>query len=193
MKWILIISLFFNVLLGIGYYRESSKPPLERIVVETHQAPTTPEVTEKKVLVKDAATSAAVSKTAPSEKSTEKPFVEFDDVAVEQIVEKVNNDREQFLQEELALAPENLKKIEKIKKKYYQEADVLMKNMRYGADPTIEQRRQLIELEEAREFEFAEALGPEKWQKFKAYREDYNRKNMKRQETDHGVFIPMEL
>lgn len=194
MKTILFISLFLNIILGIGYFHESGKPPIERVVIESHEGGK-PQVVEKKVFVKVPSPSSGskiLNETTQS-KSADNGFVEFDEVAVEQVVEKVSADRETYLQEELNVAPEDLKKIERIKKKYYEEADKLMKNMSYGAEPTIEQRRQLIELEEAREFEFAEALGPSKFEKFKSYREDYNRKNMKRQEKDHGVFIPMEL
>jgi hypothetical protein len=188
MKFILFISLMANLSLGYLYWKETSKPRIERTIIESH--PET-KVVEKKVFVKIPHTGNQIQL---DKKSTDAPtpMVEFDQKSYEQIVEKVSADRETYLQETLAVEPEVMEKIDKVKKKFFKEADKLILGSGMQ-EPTIEQRRQLLNLEEAREKEFSRSMGEKKWQKFKSFRDEYNRKNYKRQMEEHTLFIPMEI
>lgn len=191
MKAFFFISLFLNLVMGFLYWKESTKPPLERIVVEDE-----PRVVEKKIFVrvpvgKSGTTESREKKTRQENIQSEGPqFTEFDQKAYEAGFEKVTTDREVYLQEKLELTPEDLQKIEKIKKEFYKDADKLIMGQ---MEPTIEQRRQLLDLEESREREFSRLMGKEKWEKFKKYREDYNRKNYQSPPDEQSVFIPMDI
>jgi hypothetical protein len=149
MKFILFLSLIANLSLGFMYWKETSKPRIERTIIEGH--PET-KIVEKKVFVKIPHTGNQITL---DKKSTDAPsgVVEFDQKSYEQVVDKVSSDRESFLQETLAVEPEVLEKMEKLKKNFYKEADKLILGSGMQ-EPTIEQRRQLLDLEEAREKEF---------------------------------------
>ena len=193
MNIILILSVLLNFALGFLYWKESSKPGLERSIVETHEEP---RIVEKKIYVKVPSRPLDTNRKKLTENEPQSAGVpsgqmtEFDPKVYEQSVEKVTQDREVFMQESLDLTPEDLQKIEKVKKDFYKEADQLILGM---SEPTIEQRRQLLDLEESREAEFARIMGREKWEKFKKYRDDYNRKSFDRQADEQSVFIPMDI
>ena len=185
MKFIFLLSLVANVALGYLYLKEVKKPPLERSVVESAE----PRVIEKKIFVR------VPSKRVPTEpgktQTQQAPeYFDVDQKAYELSAEKVSTDRERYLQETLDLAPEDLQKIEKVKKDFFKDADKLILGM---GEPTIEQRRQLLDLEESREREFERIMGKTKWEQFKKHREEYNRKNYERQMDEQTLFIPMEI
>lgn len=188
MKVVLLLSLIANCALGYLYWKESTKPPLERTIVETHEkkvfvrVPTRSE-TQKARKLDPTQPEASAAMGAPQ-------MLEFDPKAYEMGVEKVSHDRESFMQEKLELTPEDLAKIEKIKTDFYKEADKLILG---HSEPTVEQRRQLLDLEESREKEFSKLMGQEKWQRFKKYRDDYNRRQYERQTDEQSVFIPMDI
>jgi hypothetical protein len=193
MKGLLILSLAANLVLGGLYWKEASRPHIERTIVEAHDEP---RIVEKKIFVRvpdrnHEANKSPVTTASPSpETQAPAPLLEFDQKAFEQVVEKVGDDRELFLQDALELTPEDLQRIEKVKKDFYKDADKLILG---AGEPSIEQRRQLLDLEEGREREFSRIMGKEKWEKFKKHRDEYNRKNYQKQLEDNSLFIPMEI
>ncbi len=193
MKGVLGLSLLANIVLGYFYWNEVSKPHVERTIIEAHDEP---RIVEKKIFVRvpenkrDAQKSPVTTATPSVSGSAPTPMLEFDQKAFEIVVEKVGEDRERILQDQLELTPEDLQKIEQVKKSFYKEADKLILG---SGEPTIEQRRQLLDLEASREQEFSRIMGEKKWQQFKKQRDDYNRKNYEKQIEDNSLFIPMEI
>ena len=188
MKILLLISLLVNIVLG---YKMATTPKVERTIIEAHDEP---RVIEKKIFVqvpgKTPKASTTITETKTDGAANAGGYLEFDQKAYEQVVEKVSSDRETYLQETLALNPEDLQKIEQVKKDFYKQADKLILG---HAEPTIEQRRQLLDIEESRERDFSKIMGKAKWEQFKRHRDEYNHKNYLKQMEDNTLFIPMEI
>ena len=90
------------------------------------------------------------------------------------------------------MAPTDFQKIQAVKEKFNRRYQQVVPADHFG-DLTIEQRRQLLELDEEREAEFAQMVGMQKWKKFQKYRDEYNRKMFTKQVYDKGIIIPMEI
>ncbi len=180
MKWLLGFSLLLNGFLGWKIFQKEELPPIESTIVEAH-----PRVITREVRVE-----------VPAEKVKEvmvenKQPAPFDERVADELVQKVDTDREDYLTQELALNPSKISEIKKIKNKYMKFYSEVIPDGQLG-QITVDQKRRLIELEEARDKEFAGAMGEAKWERFIKFREEYNRK-MQKQSNESGIFIPMEL
>ncbi len=185
MKWLLTLSLVVNLFLG---YKLFSYRPIvtteEKIIVKKAK----PKIIERKVFVEVPVKQAREATSAAGSTTT----VEYDENDMEDLVSKVGQDRDDFLTGELGMAPAEIQKIQAVKEKFHRRYQQVVPADHYG-DLTIEQRRQLLELDEEREAEFSSVVGAQKWKKFQKYRDEYNRKMFSKQVNEKGIIIPMEI
>lgn len=177
MKILLVLSLIFNVILGIKLFqkRPEAKPPLERIVIQDHPAGVAPE--------------------APKSVEQEKQAPEVPDVDRAMIDERLKNledDKKDFLFHELEMTPEELKLVRKIQDKYSKKITKLIP-VNPTSDLPIEKRRQILDLEESQDKEIQKIFGKTRWEKFQKYKEKYNRRQFKKSQAEGDFVIPMEI
>ena len=180
------MSLAVNFILGYKLISNRSVVTTEeKIIVKKER----PKIIERKVFVEVPAKKVSDSKSAAAGSTT---TVEYDENDMEDLVTKVGQDRDDFLIGELGMAPTDFQKIQAVKEKFNRRYQQVVPADHFG-DLTIEQRRQLLELDEEREAEFAQMVGMQKWKKFQKYRDEYNRKMFTKQVYDKGIIIPMEI
>jgi hypothetical protein len=186
MKWLLAISLLLN---GYLVFRLTEVEPKvvtqEKVVIKKSQ----PKVIERKVYVE---VPAPEKKESNANSASAMTSVEFDEKDMEDLVSKVSQDRDDFLTGELGLTPQDLSKLRKVKEEFSQRYQQILPADHVG-DLTIEQRRQLLELDVEREREFARVVGENKWKKFQSFKDEYNRKMFSKQVNEKGMIIPMEI
>jgi hypothetical protein len=183
MKWVLVLSLVLNGVLGWKLLNQKEivrEEVVEKIVVKKAE----PEVIEKQVIVE-----------VPKEKAAEpvssgRP-VEFDERDMNDTVEQVSHDREEYLHNQLQLTPEELKEIEAVKQKYVQRFMTAIPHKK--GIITLDDRKKLLQLEEQRDAEFARIMGQKKWDSFTKYRDNYNQKVYKKGLKEKGIIVPMEI
>lgn len=92
------------------------------------------------------------------------------------LIEKVQKDKEEFLTHELNLGQDEISRIQSIKEKSYKKMNALYHNVK---DPnSLETRRQVLKIEEDLEKEIIGVLGQKKWNKYKVFREKYNKQSL---------------
>lgn len=187
MKWLLILSLGFNAFLGYRLLQApTTKTVIEEKVLVKRSKPT---VVEKKVYVEVPLSKAG----AKSQEGTEAPrFVDYDEKDMEDMVTKVTQDREDYLNSTLNLTPQDHEKIQAVKERFNKRYMEIIPVEQYG-DLSIEQRRQLLDLESERDMEFENVMGAKKWEQFQKYRDSYNRKMFNNQANGQGIILPMEI
>jgi len=184
MKWMLVLSLILNGILGWNLLQKKEvvrEEIIEKVVVRK----SAPEIIEKKVIVK-------VPGEAPVAAAPSVP-VEFDEIEVEDTISDVNKTREDFLVGKLNFSEKDFQAIEAIKRNYMDRYQKLLPPHEEGP-LSLAQRKALLELEEERDRDFARAVGPGKWKEWETFRDSYNRKLFKRSMKDQsGVIVPMEI
>ncbi|MES2525451.1 MAG: hypothetical protein V4598_00125 [Bdellovibrionota bacterium] len=181
MKWILLLSFILNGVLGYQLLNRKEivrEEIVEKVVVKS----ATPQVIEKKVIVKVPGESAEA---APSPR-------EFDEKDMEDVVVNVTKDREDFLVGKLNFSEKQFKDIEQVKNRFYEKYQKIIPQNGPGY-LTLEQRKAIIALEEERDAEYERALGGKKWKEWESFRDNYNQKMFKRMIKDNGVIVPMEI
>lgn len=192
MKWILGISIFLNIILGYRLLTQKEVSTKEKIIVKKSK----PKIIERKVFVEVPATKKQ-NPPGSSEAPKSSKVVEFDEKDMDDVVNQVQQDRDDFLIGELGFTPQDFEKLSAIKNKYqslYQEVlPPSGENEEWVGDLTLEHRRQLLLLDEQKEAEYARAIGQQKWEKFQQFKEEYNRKMYSKQVNGPGFIVPMEL
>ena len=181
MKWILLLSVILNGILGYQLLQKKEvvrEEIVEKVVVKK----AAPEIIEKKVIVE-----------VPGETKVERVGpVEFDEVEMEDTVENVSKKREDFLVGKLGFSDRDFQAIENIKRSYIERYQKLYKPE--DGPLSIAQRKAMLQLEEERDAEFARAVGPQKWKEWESFRDSYNKKLWKRSmKSQSGVIVPMEI
>jgi hypothetical protein len=181
MKWILILSVILNGVLGF-LLTQKKEVVREEVVEKVIVKKSDPQIVEKKVIVQ-------VPGEAPEAVPAPK---EFDERDMEDSVVDVVKDKEDFLVGKLGLSEKELKQIESAKQRYYESYQKVLPPDQPGI-LSLEKRKALIQLEEQRDSEFARALGPRKWKEWQTFRDSYNEKMMKKMMKEKGVIVPMEF
>lgn len=181
MKWVLLFSVALNGFLGWRLFQQKEvvrEEVIEKVIVKK----SAPEVIEKKVIVN-----------VPGEVGTAPAPVEYDEVEVEDTISDVTKAREDFLVGKLGFTDKDFQEIENVKKTYIERYQKILPANETGM-LSLEQRKSLLQLEEERERDFARAVGPQKWQEWKTFQDNYNKKIYKRSMKDQrGVIVPMEI
>ncbi len=181
MKWILILSLLMNGVLAFQLLNKKEvvrEEIVEKVVVKH----ATPQVIEKKVIVK---VPGEAGETAPAPR-------EFDEKDMEDVVVDVTKDREDFLVGKLGFSEKQFKDIESVKGRFYEKYQKIIPQNGPGY-LTLDQRKAIIALEEERDAEYERALGGKKWKEWESFRDEYNKKMFKKMIKENGVIVPMEI
>jgi hypothetical protein len=165
MKWILSTSLLLNLVLGT--FLVLRKPSYKAL-------PSLPKMKVK------------AEKPKESKEATEIAPRDF-----EERFEKLKDDREEMLFR-LGFNSQDVQRIEEIKDRFNQKyLDVIPVDQ--GPDLTFEQRRRIIDIEEAREKEFQKVFGQKRWESFRRSQQDYNKKQFDELRASDKVFVPLEI
>jgi myo-inositol-1-phosphate synthase len=181
MKILLVASLILNVVLGVLYFQAKSQPPIERIIME-----------HKVERVHDERRPRAPAKKAPHPQGAMMVNTYDADTAkvAEEVSEQVQSDRLEFLTGKLNLSQQDLDQIEKIKEQYFRN---LHKVSTANGEPSLEQRRQALDIEAKRNQEFIRVMGKKNWEKFKNFKNDYNQRKFEEHSGDYGVVVPLDI
>lgn len=192
MKLVLIASLLTNLILG--YFLIMRKPQtevVERLIIETHKRAPEKEIhvppSSESLLPKEKKTQEKVSKEIITPDFTNLTSQELQDAG-----EKMESERLDFLSQELGLSEEKIARHNQIRDEFFQNSSKFwQKNpMR---EPTLEERRQMLELEEDLYRKLEALHGLENWQRYKKFRENYNLKGYQKQMEEGVPFIFMGL
>lgn len=172
MKIALAISLILNLVLGVWLLRQDSRPPLERIIVEKH-------IEEKLPLVKELRAQQPLKKNQPKKSADSQVedigfnpenFTpdEFGELAL-----VPENARKDYLINELNIPEEKLQKHEELRMEYFT-ASSKFNTLDPTGELTLDDRRKMLDLEEAYTKKVIKLYGKANWDKFNQYRRKYN-------------------
>jgi hypothetical protein len=181
MKWILAISVLLNLFLGFEVWSLKSQPPLERIVVETQKS--------VNPLAKPLEEPPSIAKVETESRPETSDIHQLDDV-----LQRVSEKREEVLTQKLNMTTQELEQIEVIKKQFQTKFRDVLKTNGLRVDISLQQRKQLLEIEIQREKAFEQVLGKTRMRRFQKYKDSYNTRMIKLQEENGTkVFVPLEL
>lgn len=176
MKFILGVSLLINLVLGVLYYQKVQEPPLERIVMEEKFLPQKTRIVTKEVIVEKTSPAPVAGPSQETQRLAEETF------------EKVSEDRTAFLLMKLDLSQEELDKIDEIKERSFKKLNFPRK---FG-ELSVDDRRRLLDIEQDREKAMLKLMGKAKWEKFKKFKNDYNRQKFQ-EAGEFGVVVPLDI
>lgn len=189
-KALLGISVLVNIVLAyMVFNKKTEKEIVERVIVETHaqkQNEFTPVETRGHT----------VTDVQPKPKKTKieavPEFVVHDQSEFQDAGEKMEADRQEFLQDQLGMTEEKIAEHNKIRDDYFKKtAEFWKKNpMR---ELNFEERRKMIEMEEDLYAKLEKLHGKKNWERYKNFRENYNERGYKRQTEENQPFIFMGL
>lgn len=175
MKILLGLSLILNVVLGVLYFQEKNRPPIERIILEHSSY----KETEKKIIVGEAPhTKAAMMVNTLDANTGETPIVVQDEQTFIQASEELTRAQNEFL-EDLEISDEILKRKVKLTNDFYQQTGLIHQKHPFGIDLSFKDRHKMIQLEEKLHQDYEKTLGPKKWERYRKFVDAYNQKIIK--------------
>jgi len=190
MKYFLILSLLINVVLSyLLLTRGPEKEVRERLVIETHaEGP--------KVEIKTLEEKPTKPKKVIKEKNSEgREFIVGqgpDPQEVQEAAEAMEEERMTFFNEVLGVKEEEIAEHNRLRQDFFKKtADFWQKNP--TLEPSFEERRKLIKMEEEYHSQLEKLYGKGRWEKYQKFRNDYNQKGYKKQMEDNQPFIFMGL
>jgi hypothetical protein len=190
MKTLLVLSLLLNVWLIYLLQKGETTPPLERIIIEEKKFP----LPSNKVSPPAEAILTNPSRVA-SESQTPQPIKSSlgpGEKEIEELVDKVRQDRMDFLREKLSLGDKELDQIEKVKEDYLIKVQSVFP-IESGAELSVDQRRRMLELEVGRDQALSRIMGRQKWEKFQKFRKTYNQKKFQENFEESAVVVPLDI
>lgn len=175
MKILLVLSLIINVVLGVLY----SQAPTERIVIEQEPA----KIIEKEVLVEvptEVKPKKKKSSNVPDELHGEMASEDYLDQ-----VEQVETYKKDYLINQLGLTEEILKKEGKLRGEFIRASTKIYVDSHMG-QPSIPDRRKLLDLEEDLQNKVVKLYGKNNWEKFQKFQNKYNQESIKRMEEGNS-------
>jgi hypothetical protein len=188
MKILLTLSFIVNLILGYSLFiRKNQVNERERLIVESHP--------QKMNHVVRPLTTGAPALAIEKKDEKRKEIVELaapDQREFQEAAEKVENDRMEFMTEVLGMSETKMAEQDQLREDFFKKSSQFwQKNpMR---ELSFQERRELIELEEAFHSKLLKLHGKKNWQKYQKFREDYNKKGLKRQIQDGQPFLFMGL
>ncbi len=189
MKILLSLSLILNLVLSYFLMtKKEEKPPLEKIIIETHSKNQPSHSVEKLI------PPSLPAKPSKEEKKEEGPseLSEFMPSEFQEAGEKMEHDRTDYFIQKLGLSEEQVNEHNRLRLEYYQQtAEMWPKDsMR---ELTFEERRKLIDLEENFHKKLEKLHGKKNWESYQKYREKYNEQGFKRQNEENAPFVFMGI
>lgn len=197
MKILFALSLLGNIILGYLYFTRSPEIIVEKTIVESHpgkDSRTRVKPVQGPQTFGPGRQDHPSDDNAKSANSGPKPFepdphIEHDFAVA---AEKVEQDKQEFLTQELKLDQSTLLIERKLKEEHLREIDEIFR--RTGQrEMTFNDRRKLIDLEERLHHDLRNLYGPKKWEKYQKFRERYNSRGFKDQNEADPPFIFMSL
>lgn len=179
MKWLLALSLILNGVMAFLLLRPTPAP-VERLIIETH-GPVAPKVYETR------AHEVAPMPQKSEEKKAEKPSQTaslIDEKTFDELSEKVESDRTEFLTQELGLSLETIEKGQSLKAQYQR---AMGKFFEKSEEPSFDERRKMIALEEKLHNDLRDLFGPKKWERYQRYRDKYNKASHRRTSDNENM------
>ena len=190
MKTLLVLSLLLNVWLIFLLQKGEKTPPLERIVIEDKKFPLPPKKLSPPFEALPAAPGGMTSESQPPQQM--KSSLGPGEKEIEELVDKVRQDRLDFLTEKLSLGQKELDQIEKVKEDYLIKVQSVFP-IESGAELSVDQRRRMLELEVGRDQALSRIMGRQKWEKFQKFRKTYNQKKFQEDFGESGVVVPLDI
>ena len=187
MKFLFILSLIFNGVLGFLYYPEKSRPPLERIVVEE-------KTVVKKVTTPPVASAMEVAKPASNKESKVEndfqPIMPGDEHGLQMAVEDLETVKKDFFLKQ-DISEKTLKKEEETMQELYQKTAPIYQKHPTGITLTFDERRKIIDLEEEAQNKIRSLFGEEKWSEYKNFVDRHNKKIIEGSKTGEYTGVLM--
>lgn len=194
MKILLTLSLLLNLVL-MGW--ALTRPSVSELASEDFEEVSATEETFPKAVAEemDEEPSIAVTpKKAPVnevEVNEEPSSLELDAYEFGVSADKTEQERSEFLLRTLQISEEVIQKHEKLREQYNH---ALAKTFgQEYKEPSIAERRQLLDIEEKYLEELEKLYGKENWKKFEDFRQKYNSNGFKKQAAEKVPFIFMGL
>lgn len=187
MKFLLVLSLILNGVLGFLYYQEKSQPPLERIIVEEKtvvKKVTVPSESSDQVLTKTA------SKQEPKAENDFQPIIPGDEHGLQMAVEDLESVKKDFFLKQ-DISENTLKKKEQIMQELYQKTAPIYQKHPTGITLTFDERRKIIDLEEEAQNKIRSLFGEKKWGEYKNFVDRHNKKIIEGSKTGEYTGVLM--
>lgn len=171
------MSLILNAILVVWVIRLRQLGPIEKVIIEHQQSVKNPVPDANKTQVeikKNRKKKSAKSVGFPSERE------------IQDVIDKVQTDRDEFLLGELRLERTQLDKMKRVKEKAYKKMNEAYLHSQ-GVD-SLETRRQVLEIEEKLYQELSQVIGVKNWKKFIKFRNEYNKQHL--ENNSSGAPIP---
>lgn len=189
MKILLILSLIANVILGVLYFQEKSRPPIERIVLEEKPA----KIIREEVLA-PAPVTPKIAKNPKSKVEEVPQFLDGDAQMAsqdyEEAVEHIESSKKDYLVGQLGISEEKIKKEEKLRSEFIKASSKIYEKYQMG-EVSIADRRKILDMEEDLQKNVIELYGKSNYQKFQNYQKKYNERVIKRVKEDNAPAILM--
>lgn len=117
---------------------------------------------------------------------------DFDDITFKDNLERIEADWQDFLIDTLGVQEETLVQHKNLRVNFQKKISEFFKDKK-SFEPSLKERRQVLELEEEYHSNLEKIYGKEKWQKYLKFRDKYNREKIKKQMETGEPFYFMDL
>lgn len=201
MKIVLVLSLILNFV--FAYFlvgKKETTPVMERVIIETHSEPRRVEIKEARghvveELKKAPTPTPSAQKEKEQESQTNFPIAaigDINDVEVMDAGERMERRRMDFLTNELNLSEEVLQKMNQLKSAYYQKQNQYWEKNK-TMEPSFDQRREMIDMEEKLYQDMEQVLGKRNWERYQQFRQRHNARGFKERRGTNDPFIFMGI
>ncbi len=186
MRYLLLLSLGLNVFLAARLSSKTEEVPApESTVTRSKTALKAEPVPVRATAV---APAPAPKKTA-EEKKVKAPEIVYDE-EVSHLGELMEQERTEFVEKELQLPPEKVRRQQEIRGRYYQAIGEVFKRSG-NAELSLKDRRALLNLEEKMYQDMEDLYGKTQWARYESFRQNYNNQAMKKHREENQPFLIM--
>jgi hypothetical protein len=190
MKFVLGLSLIVNFVLGYALLtRKPEREVVERVIIETHgtEKPADVQMIDTRNVVQP-----DISKKKVKKNRDGIDFIPMDSSEMQEVGEKMEAERMEFMTTELGMNEEKIAKHNKIRDEFFRKTSLFwQKNpMR---ELSFKERREMIQMEEELHTKLEKLHGKKNWEKYEKFREKYNQKGFKKQTEENQPFLFMGL
>ena len=183
MKFFLALSIILNGVLLYLYLEEKNQPPIERIIMETHERREVTATSKKdsKLLpeLKESITPIKPGVSDLKTKSKKDKNAAFaiigDEVSFDRAAYEMDLAKKDFF-DKIELPEEKVEKKTEIMSNFYNKSGEYYKKNKSSMGMSFKDRRELLNMEEQAHSQIEKIYGKEKWQKYKDFVDGYNNK-----------------
>lgn len=177
MKWIFSASLILNGVLVFYFVKVNQNivPKYEKVIVETHLPAETDEI-----------------KTSLAAPTSILPGDLEQNEDMNDTHQKMETTRTNFLKADLGLSSKTINEYQRIRIEYFEKTSQMWKQDPYG-EMNFSQKRELLDLEENLHKDVSALLGKANWDRYRDFRENYNKHGFEKQIEENRPFLFMGL